>query len=384
MPKPDTTDATDAPTATPDGRQSKLRLYGDAGENGQKSGLKSVSQSNARSNAQSNTQSDSALPNQKREAVPESLIVTQSKSIQSLSETAKRVAPSSAAVLLTGESGTGKELFAKLIHHYSGRQENKFVRVNCAALAGTLIESELFGHQRGSFTDAIDDRIGRFELADGGTLLLDEISEVPLSTQAKLLRVLEENEFERVGSSETIRSNVRIVATSNRDLLHEIERGTFRADLYYRLNVIQIAIPSLKDRAVDIPLLATHFVNQFRHENSIEVNGFTKSAMLRLTQYDWPGNVRELRNVVHRACILTTNPLIDVECVEPLCDEPVSQSASALPERWLQTKLADIEKQIIIAALNKFGNKRIVSEKLGISTRTLTNKLNLYRTADAA
>ena len=336
----------------PNDAASILRVYGSAESAGQASG---------------------------KRPLPDSLIVTHSAALQALVETAKRVARSSASIMLTGQSGTGKELFAKLIHQSSDRKLQPFVRVNCAALSGTLIESELFGHQRGSFTDAVQDRVGRFELAAGGTLLLDEISEIPLATQAKMLRVLEENEFERVGGNETIQVNARIVATSNRNLLHEVEKGTFRLDLYHRLNVIEIAIPALKDRAMDIPLLATHFVRKFRHESNVDVLGFTKSAMLRLTQHHWPGNVRELRNVVHRACILTTRPLIDVEFVEPLCNEPDGMAGGKLPECWLQTKLADIEKQIILAAMQKFGNKRIVSEKLGITTRTLTNKLKLYR-----
>lgn len=306
-------------------------------------------------------------------------IITQSSAMRTLANTARRVAASSASVLLTGESGTGKELFAQLIHRFSKRAGHSYVRVNCAALPENLIESELFGHVRGSFTDAVETRVGRFEAAKGGTLLLDEISEIPISTQAKLLRVLEENQFERVGSNETIESNVRILATSNRDLVQETDKGRFRLDLFHRLNVIQLTIPSLRDRTMDIPLLAMHFVEKFKNENEINVRGFTKAAMVRLSQYDWPGNVRELRNVVHRACILTTRPLIDVSCLEPLQSNTRVEEKTGLPEMWLQTKLADIEKQIIVAAIDKYGNKRIVAEKLGVSTRTLTNKLRIYR-----
>ena len=292
---------------------------------------------------------------------------------------AERVAKSSASVLLTGASGTGKELFAQLIHQSSNRATAQMVTVNCAALSENLIESELFGHERGSFTDAVQTRVGRFEQAHGGTLLLDEISEIPLSTQAKLLRVLEANEFERVGSNTTIKTDVRIVATSNRNLPDEVANGNFRLDLFHRLNVIQIEVPSLKSRTEDIPLLAMHFVAMFRSENEINVRGFTKSAMQALAQYDWPGNVRELRNVVHRACILTTRPLIDVDCLVPLETVSRNKTDSTLPEQWLQTKLADIERQIILAAIDKYGNKRIVAEKLGVSPRTLTNKLRIYR-----
>jgi DNA-binding NtrC family response regulator len=308
-----------------------------------------------------------------------SRIVTQSADMRALIGTASRVARSSASVMLTGESGTGKELFAQLIHDASRRSENAFVSVNCASLPTNLIESELFGHRKGAFTDAVEDRVGRFELARGGTLLLDEITEIPLVTQAKLLRVLEAGEIQRVGCSESIRTDVRIVATSNRNLKEEVSKGTFRLDLYHRLNVIQLNIPSLKSRTVDIPLLATHFVNQFSFENEISIQGFTNAAMRKLTDYDWPGNVRELRNAVHRACIMSERPLIDVGSLGELVDETETVAANSFPEQWLQTKLADIEKQIILAAIQRFGNNRIVAEKLGISTRTLTNKLKLYR-----
>lgn len=281
--------------------------------------------------------------------------------------------------MLTGESGTGKELFSRLIHDASHRHDKPFVSVNCASLPANLIESELFGHRKGAFTDALEDRVGRFELAQHGTLLLDEITEIPLVTQAKLLRVLETGEFQRVGCSETITSNVRIVATSNRNLKDEVAGGTFRLDLFHRLNVIQLELLSLKDRLVDIPLLANHFVRLFAFENEIPVQGFSSAAMQKLTSYDWPGNVRELKNTVHRACILTDQSLIDDHTLGELNEEPCSASQKSLPEQWLQTKLADIERQIILAAVQRFGNNRIVAEKLGISTRTLTNKLRLYR-----
>lgn len=306
-------------------------------------------------------------------------LISQSSKIRVLTKLSTRVANSSASVLLTGESGTGKELFAQLIHHASQRSKNPFVRVNCAALPESLIESELFGHEKGSFTDAAQARIGRFELAHGGTLLLDEVTEIPLSTQAKLLRVLEENEFERVGSNESIQADVRVIATSNRNLLREVDSGNFRLDLYHRLNVVQIEIPSLRERLIDVPLLAMHFVNRFQNENELRIQGFTAAAMQELSQHDWPGNVRELRNLVHRACILTTRPLIDVDCLDALKTQSAQRETASMPEQWLQTKLADIEKQIIIAALQKYGNKRIVAEKLGVSTRTLTNKLRIYR-----
>lgn len=318
--------------------------------------------------------------NMQRESQTKSpTLISQSSKIRVLTKLSARVANSSASVLLTGESGTGKELFAQLIHHSSPRANQAFVRVNCAALPASLIESELFGHEKGSFTDAAQTRVGRFELADGGTLLLDEVTEIPLSTQAKLLRVLEESEFERVGSNESIQTDTRIIATSNRNLLQEVEQGKFRLDLYHRLNVVQIEIPSLRERLIDVPLLAMHFVNRFQDENEIRIQGFTAAAMQALSQHDWPGNVRELRNLIHRACILTTQPLIDVDCLDPLKSSATPSKPVAMPDQWLHTKLADIEKQIIIAACQKYGNKRVVAEKLGVSTRTLTNKLRLYR-----
>ncbi|QEG23359.1 Transcriptional regulatory protein ZraR [Mariniblastus fucicola] len=307
------------------------------------------------------------------------MLITQSSKIRVLKKLSTRVANSSASVLLSGESGTGKELFAQLIHHASQRSANAFVRVNCAALPESLIESELFGHEKGSFTDAVQARVGRFELANGGTLLLDEVTEIPLATQAKLLRVLEESEFERVGSNEPIQTDVRVIATSNRDLLQEVEKGNFRLDLYHRLNVVAIEIPALRERLIDVPLLAMHFVNRFQHENDIRIQGFTATAMQALSQHDWPGNVRELRNLVHRACILTTQSLIDVDCLDSLKSSSAPSQPVSMPDQWLHTKLADIEKQIIIAALQKYGSKRVVAEKLGVSTRTLTNKLRIYR-----
>ncbi len=317
------------------------------------------------------------------------VIVTQSATIKQLIVLAKRIAASSAPVLLSGESGTGKELFAQLIHDSSSRQGKRMVKVNCAALSRDLIESELFGHEEGAFTNAVAKRQGRFELAGDGSLLLDEISEVPVSTQAKLLRVLESSEFERVGSSEPIRHDVRIIASSNRDLKQEVKNGSFRLDLYHRINVVQLHIPPLRQRCEDIPVLAMHFVERFKHENAVNLRGFTASAMQAMARYAWPGNVRELRNVVHRACILSEDGLISEDCLElpgPAHADKHSGSkatASPLPEQWLQTELAEIERQIILAAINKYGNRRIVAEKLGVSQRTLTNKIRRYREIDS-
>lgn len=283
-------------------------------------------------------------------------------------------------MLLTGESGTGKELFAQLVHESSARAEQKLVCVNCAALPGTLIESELFGHEKGSFTDAVAQRKGRFETADQGSLFLDEISEVPFATQAKLLRVLENSEFERVGSSETIRHNVRVIAASNRALKQQVKEGHFRLDLYHRLNIIELRIPALRERREDLPLLAMHFLKQFHAECAQPISGFTKCALQAMNRYDWPGNVRELRNVIHRACILADDAWITAKDLE-LGDDEVSDSKTTpeVPENWLDMELADIERHVILASIAKHGNQRVVAETLGVSARTLTNKMRRYR-----
>ena len=310
------------------------------------------------------------------------MIVTQSPKIQKLMKFANRVGASSAPVLVTGESGTGKELFAQLLHDASSRKSEPLVRVNCAALSETLIESELFGHERGSFTDAVSARKGRFELADQGTLLLDEISEVPTATQAKLLRVLENSEFERVGSSLSIKHDVRIIASTNRDLREEVEERRFRLDLYHRINVVQIRIPALRERSEDVPILATHFVERFRHENTLHIRGFSSDAMQALADYDWPGNIRELRNVVHRACIVADGELIQSECLDLATAQQSAAGDTELPDHWLRTELADVERQIIVAAINKYGSQREVAKQLGLSPRTLTNKIRRYRESD--
>jgi DNA-binding NtrC family response regulator len=313
------------------------------------------------------------------------VIITQSKAIQDLIRLAKRVAKSNAPVLLTGESGTGKELFSRLIHDSSSRGANPYVTVNCASLPKNLIESELFGHERGSFTDAVSKRVGRFEAAQHGTLLLDEISEMPNSLQAKLLRVLEAGTYERVGSSETLTHDVRIVAASNRDLRSEVKDGAFRLDLYHRINIIELKIPPLRERREDVPLLAMHFVEKFRNETEQKIRGLDNEAMQALADYPWPGNVRELRNVIHRACILADSEILTRDAMR-LDDEELSNGTvdenyqpGSVPEEWLTMELADIEREVILAAIDKFGNQRIVAQKLGVSPRTLTNKIRQYR-----
>ncbi|TET62240.1 sigma-54-dependent Fis family transcriptional regulator, partial [Candidatus Aerophobetes bacterium] len=239
-------------------------------------------------------------------------IITQNQKMRRLKDLMKRVASTQATVLITGETGTGKELVARGIHRGGSRKRNLFVKVNCAALAEGVLESELFGHERGAFTDAYIQRRGRFELADGGTLFLDEIGDIPLATQAKLLRVLQEGEFERVGGEETIKVDVRIVAATNQSLPEAIKEKRFREDLFYRLNVVSIDLPPLRERKEDIPLLAQYFLKKHRVANR-RVEGISKKALDQLTSYPWPGNVRELENTMERTIILAKRHLIEEE-----------------------------------------------------------------------
>jgi Nif-specific regulatory protein len=237
-------------------------------------------------------------------------IISVSRAMAERIDLVDRIAPSESSVLILGESGVGKELFAERLHRKSRRAEKSFVRVNCAALPENLLESELFGHVKGAFTDAYQDRQGRFELADGGTIFLDEIAELPLRLQSKLLRILQQKTFERVGSSETKAVDVRIVAATNRDLEAMVEKQEFRPDLYYRLNVLPLYIPSLRERKEDIPILAERFLRKFARETNKQIDGFTDSALERMLLYAWPGNVRELENAVERAVVMTRSARI--------------------------------------------------------------------------
>ena len=304
-------------------------------------------------------------------------IAFQSKQMNKMVTLAGQFARSSASVLITGESGTGKELFSRLIHKKSGRPQDRFVAVNCAAIPEQLIESEIFGHERGAFTGAVQKRSGYFERADEGTLLLDEISEIPLALQAKLLRVIEEQEYQSVGGDQARQIDVRILATSNRDLKHEVNEGRFRADLYHRLNVLDLRIPPLRERKPDIPLLVMYFVEMFRHESKHGVDRVTKEAMQQLCDYGWPGNVRELRNVIHRACILTTNSEITPASLPDLDD---ASDNGDDPASLMGLPLADVERRLIISCLQKFsGNKKSAAAELGVTARTLSNKIKQYR-----
>ena len=255
----------------------------------------------------------------------------------------EQVAPNDTTVLLEGETGTGKELFAAAIHKLSKRHNKPFIKVNCASLPATLIESELFGHEKGAFTGAVDKRIGRFELANGGTLFLDEISEIPLELQSKLLRVLQEGEFERIGSSKTIKVEVRIIAATNRNLEEQIRKNKFRKDLFYRLNVYPVTIAPLRDRKTDIPLLTEHFVKIFNNKLGKNITRISKSTIKQLQNYSWPGNVRELENVIERAVIISNGSFLNVE---PLVNPGFEEAEELLP-------LSEYERRYIIKVLEK-------------------------------
>jgi DNA-binding NtrC family response regulator len=284
-----------------------------------------------------------------------------------------QAARSKATVLIHGETGTGKELIASAIHKNSRRAEGPFVRVNCAALAEGVLESELFGHEKGSFTGAQGQRRGRFEQADGGTLFLDEISEVPAPVQVKLLRFLQERELERVGGNATIRVDTRVVAASNKDLRVLVEDGKFREDLFYRLNVVRIEVPPLRARPSDVALLADHFRARFAEENENDVQGFTETAARLMLDYPWPGNVRELMNVVEQAVVLAQGPLIDASEL-PL--HKIQRPADALPLMVPGVTLAEVERYVVLKTLESVdGSRHRAAEILGISRRTLQYRL---------
>ena len=314
-------------------------------------------------------------------------IVGESKAMREILALVKRVATSRATVLVSGESGTGKELVARAIHQQSPRAGKTFVSVNCAALTETLLESELFGHERGAFTHAVAMRKGRFELADGGTLFLDEVAEMSPALQVKLLRVLQEMEFERVGGNKTIKVDVRLVAATNRDLKVEVEEGRFREDLYYRLNVVHLHILPLRDRPEDIPLLATHFLRKYAQENARGEIHPSPEAMKLLLQYAWPGNVRELENVMERAVILCSQNLISVnDLPRELAGEIRGEPSRLDIDRFvpLQTPLPEaleqIEELMIRRALERSSHVQVrAAELLGITKSLLQYKLKKYQ-----
>jgi DNA-binding NtrC family response regulator len=286
----------------------------------------------------------------------------------------KLVAPTEATVLIQGPSGTGKELVAHAIHNLSGRSKGPFIAVHCAALTENLLESELFGHEKGAFTGAMARQIGRFEAANNGTIFLDEISEITPQTQVKLLRVLEDRSFQRVGSTETLHTNIRIIAATNRDLKKYVEEGKFREDLYYRLNIVDIHLPALKDRTGDIPLIASRYLKEFSAANGEKVTGITPAAMKALEKYEWPGNVRELRNAMEKMVVLSPGGMIDIVDI-PEHIRNASHDTPTLPAGTLE----ETERAKILAALkNAGGNKTLAAESLGISRRTLYRKLDEY------
>jgi two-component system response regulator HydG len=307
-------------------------------------------------------------------------IIGRSGAMVELLETVALVAPSEATVLITGESGTGKELIASAIHMNSPRRDKPFIQLNCAAITETLLESELFGHERGAFTGADRRKEGRFRLAHGGSIFLDEISEMSVAMQAKLLRVLQEKKIQRVGGEEVLKVDVRVMAATNRELKAEIEAGRFREDLYYRLNVVTLSVPALTERREDIPLLAQHFLETFAEKNRKQIKGFTPQAMDRMVRYDWPGNVRELMNAIERSVILCRGeyisdldfPLSVREAVAPEPESVVEELPADLP-------LEEVEKVSILKTLESAGgNKSEAARRLGITRRTLHKKLKKY------
>lgn len=301
-----------------------------------------------------------------------------SPTMQNIYKTIGRVANTNATVLIRGESGTGKELVAKAIHFNSVRKEKSFVKINCASIPDNLLESELFGHEKGAFTGAVSTKPGKFEMAHRGTLFLDEIGEMSLNTQAKLLRVLQEREFERVGGTETIKADVRIVAATNKDLERSIEEGTFREDLFYRLNVVEVMLPPLRDRKEDIPALVDHIIRNSSTEYKKTITGFSPEAMALLKSYNWPGNIRELKNICERAVLMSNGPLLTVE------DLPISLQKSSRRISWLneisgdslKEIVAEVEREVILKALEENNwNRSAAAQSLKMNRSSLYAKM---------
>jgi len=295
-----------------------------------------------------------------------------------LLETVAQVAATEATVLITGESGTGKEMIANIIHYNSPRKASPFVKINCAALTESLLESELFGHEKGAFTGADRKREGKFRQAEGGSIFLDEVSEMSPAMQVKLLRVLQERELTPVGGMEVIQIDVRVIAASNKDLKKEMEQKRFREDLFYRLNVVTLNVPPLRDRKEDIPLLAQHFLEMFTAKNKKSIKSFTPQSMEKLMQYDWPGNVREMMNAVERAVVLSRSEYIDADELMPLMtnSSPADREQSDFSDN---ISLDEVEKRSILGVVNACGgNKSEAARRLGITRKTLRKKLDKY------
>jgi two-component system response regulator FlrC len=308
--------------------------------------------------------------------------LTQDPGMIRLLSTIEGVASSQATVLIQGESGTGKELLARFIHNRSPRAHRPFIAVNCAALPDGLLESELFGHERGAFTGALMRKIGKFEMAHTGTLLLDEISEMNLSLQAKLLRVLQEREVDRIGGRDPVSVNIRVIATTNRALYREVEQGRFREDLYYRLNVFPVTVPPLRERTIDIPLLARHFVNQSAMRNGLTPPTLSERASAHLQRLAWKGNVRELENVMERAVLLAGHgPILPGHCPSEQGGEALGEPAR--PQQPANGSLWEMERELIFKTLARVKDNRThAAKELGISIRTLRNKLREYRESE--
>ena len=321
-------------------------------------------------------------------------LVARDPAMQGVLALADQVAGSDASILITGESGVGKEVMARYVHQKSRRAQRPFISVNCAAIPENLLESELFGHEKGAFTGALARRIGKFEEADGGTLLLDEISEMDGRLQAKLLRAVQEREIDRVGGSRPVKIDIRILATSNRDLVQAVREGTFREDLLYRLNVVNLRLPPLRERPGDVIALAEYFVKKYAVANGVPAKPLSLSARQRLATHRWPGNVRELENAMHRAVLLSTGPEIEEFAIrlpdgQPMSAAPDAQTArvaslaaEAAQRSFVGQTVAEVEQQLIIDTLSHcFGNRTHAANILGISIRTLRNKLKEYSEA---
>ena len=310
----------------------------------------------------------------------ESELVGESAAIKGILEQVGRVAPTNATVLIRGESGSGKELVARAIHFSSQRREGPFICLNCAAITETLLESELFGHERGAFTGATEKKIGKFEAADHGTIFLDEIGEMAYNTQAKLLRVLEGHPFERVGGSTPIRVDVRVVAATNQPLEQNIKEGKFRRDLFYRLQVVDILVPPMRERHDDVPLLAEHFLKRYSRETGRKIRGFSPAALARMTQYDWPGNVRELKNVVERAVALARRPVLDVDDILLSSLEVPGSASPASGDTYNAISLEEMEKRHIQETLEHTDwNKSQAATILQIERSTLDRKIKAFQ-----
>ncbi len=321
-------------------------------------------------------------------------LISADPSMQAVIKLADQVARSEASILITGESGVGKEVMARYLHTHSKRAERPFISVNCAAIPDNLLESELFGHEKGAFTGAVARRIGKFEEADGGTLLLDEISEMDARLQAKLLRAIQERIIDRVGGTKPVPVNIRIIATSNRDLARAVSEGTFREDLLYRLNVVNLRLPALRERPGDVAVLADHFVKKYAAANGVPVRPLSQDARRALAAHRWPGNVRELENAMHRAVLLAVGTEIDAEAIRLPDGQPLmggtlgadagpaaraAQTADAVSRAYVGQTVAQMEKTLILDTLSHcLGNRTHAANILGISIRTLRNKLNEY------